>query len=187
MAQTNYWKFYCSRYGLRFAAHGNVEAWQAPPPEHSITQREAAYRFGASLSWKLGSFFGFSCLAVASYGYLTLDDPQHPLTPTAGLAFVSAIVSNLIHSMLLLAISLRLGAYRAPHYQHSHPSIFFSNPVSKIKIHFSTAMVTFGNIFFSGGICLAVITGDGTLAGFWPIIPGGVFSLMLGWIGLAFI
>ncbi|KAJ3278862.1 hypothetical protein HDU76_009713, partial [Blyttiomyces sp. JEL0837] len=111
----------------------------------------------------------------------TLDDPMKPPNPVVALAFATSIFTLLIHALLLLGISLRLGAYRASHYQHTHATVIYSNPASKIRIHTPALLITFGIVGFCGGIVTAILTGDGTLGGFWPAIPGGVICLFFGW------
>ncbi|KAJ3347381.1 hypothetical protein HDU83_002140 [Entophlyctis luteolus] len=103
--------------------------WSVPPPQHSQTDREADYRFGASISWKLGSVMGVSASVASLVGYLFIPDTNIANTM---MPFIVAIGVMLIHALLLLAISLRLGAYRAPHaeYHHSRPTWLYSNPDS---------------------------------------------------------
>ncbi|KAI9360374.1 hypothetical protein DFJ73DRAFT_815449 [Zopfochytrium polystomum] len=210
-----------------------IFTWSAPPPEHSPTAIEASYRFGASLSWKLGCFFGFLSVPLAAFGYLVracacvnerstacllikflfsqnpktpqhkhtqhkthtrahhvlqqLPDPRKPAEIQVYFAFFAAIITLLAHSLLLLAISLRLGAYRSLNRHHTHPNLLFSNPVSKMRINAPAFFVTLGILGFSGGVAAAVLTGDSLLGGFWPFIPAGAAASVVGWFCMFFI
>ncbi|KAJ3109931.1 hypothetical protein HK100_003215, partial [Physocladia obscura] len=139
-----------------------------------VARREAEYRFGASLAWKLGSFFGFAATLTAMFGYLfSLSQLPNSAFAAASVPLAVAIGTMLLHALLLLAISLRLGAYRAPNYPHSNPTRLYSNPSSKIRIHSPTVLTFFGILGFSGGILIGVFVDDYSLAGFWPFIPTG--------------
>ncbi|KAJ3101643.1 hypothetical protein HK100_004506 [Physocladia obscura] len=156
-----------------------------------VARREAEYRFGGgrtSLAWKLGSFFGFAATLTAMLGYL-LSLSQLPVSAFAAASVPMAIAIGVmfLHALLLLAISLRLGAYRAPNYPHSNPTRLYSNPSSKIRIHSPTVLAFFGILGFSGGILIGVFVDDYSLLGFWPFIPSGAVCLCLSWLTLAYL
>ncbi|KAJ3220528.1 hypothetical protein HDU81_011375 [Chytriomyces hyalinus] len=157
---------------------------EAPPPQNSDAVKEASYRFGASVAWKLGSFFGFAGAVTSIVGYANLENSN---LAQDTIPFCVAIGTIFLHALLLLAISVRLGAYRAPHYHHSHPTALHSNPVSKIRIHAPAAFIAFGICGFSGGLLAGLFLNDYSLDGFWPFIPAGALSLTVAWALIIFL
>ncbi|ORY36623.1 hypothetical protein BCR33DRAFT_721852 [Rhizoclosmatium globosum] len=117
-------------------------------------------------------------------GYMNLSNTN--LTSIT-IPFSVAIGTILIHALLLLAISLRLGAYRAANYHHTHATRCYSNPVSKIRIHSPAVFVVVGTVGFSGGLLVGLFMDDYSLGGFWPFIPAGAVSLSMGWLSLMWI
>ncbi|KAJ3229963.1 hypothetical protein HDU78_008712 [Chytriomyces hyalinus] len=157
---------------------------QAPPPQNSNADKEASYRFGASVAWKLGSFFGFTGAVTSIVGYANLENSN---LAQDTIPFCVAIGTIFLHALLLLAISVRLGAYRAPHYHHTHATALHSNPVSKVRIHAPAAFIAFGLFGFSGGLLAGLFLNDYSLDGFWPFIPAGALSLTVAWALIIFL